>query len=206
MDTFSFRKNYILNKSIWKQDINDNSSWVLSLSDLMSLLLIFFLVWTTIKLTEIKEEKQTVPKVSIKERASKIKGLLMDFSPVEYSDNVMIMLDGQILFDSGSNSLSEEGRLLLYRLSRILKKNKRFNLRVIGHCDNLPLKKDSIWSSNLELSLARGSSVAAFLISTGIPANRIFVQGEGELYPTTKNSDETHRAFNRRVELIIEPF
>ena len=204
----AYKRRQLLKNSIWNEKEADNSTWVLSLSDLMSLLLIFFLVWTTIKISATTDYQSYGKQItqSAKKNATELKGLLMDFDPIENSNNIMVVLDGEVLFKTGSNKITEQGQALLFRISKLLKKNPRFNLRVIGHTDNVAVKKGGKWRSNLELSLARGAAVAASLIELGIPSNKIFVQGEGEEYPKVENLDDIHRTFNRRVELIIEPY
>ena len=61
-----------------------------------------------------------------------------------------------------------------------------------------------MFPSNWELSLARASRVARYLIdASGIDPARFMVAGRGEFEPVSANSDEQSRALNRRVEIII---
>ncbi len=188
----------------------DDSSWVLSLSDLMSLLLIFFLVWTTIKIANLKGDASSatlqpnVARMHIKDM-SKIRGMLFEFSPRQVrKGGVMIVLDQDVTFASGSDRLSPDGRKMLSRIASVLKGSTHYRIRVLGHCDSVPVNGTGRFHSNTELSLARAAAVADVLIDRGIDPERVWIQGLGDLYPIVQNGGTSAR-FNRRVELIIEP-
>ena len=72
-----------------------------------------------------------------------------------------------------------------------------------GHTDNVPMKS-SKFPSNWELSSARASKVARFIIKTmRFPAKRMVVTGYGEFRPLRANTSDDNRAANRRVEIKI---
>jgi OOP family OmpA-OmpF porin len=56
---------------------------------------------------------------------------------------------------------------------------------------------------NQVLSERRAQSVADYLISTGLNADRFTVRGYGESEPVADNGTAQGRALNRRVELRI---
>lgn len=58
---------------------------------------------------------------------------------------------------------------------------------------------------NLELSNRRANAVRDYLISKGIDASRIIVQGLGPDAPASPNTSERNRVFNRRVEVEFNP-
>ncbi|MGB4347370.1 MAG: OmpA family protein [Burkholderiaceae bacterium] len=64
---------------------------------------------------------------------------------------------------------------------------------------------DSIGSDayNQKLSMRRANAVRAFLISKGLPANRVFAEGKGEKQPVASNKTADGRAKNRRVEVEV---
>ncbi len=188
-----------------------DDAWVLSLSDLMSLLLIFFLVWTTVKIANLKKHQASSEagvQMAFSPRPNSLEGLkdtLMEFSPVTTSDgNVVIVLEEDLSFDSASAKLSPTGKRIIKRIAQKLKTGSHYRIRVLGHSDNMPIPSNSKWEDNFELSLYRAAAVASQLISDGIPPGRVTCQGFGAMYPLQKN-DDSRRHFNRRVELVIEP-
>ena len=204
MELAAIKKRQLTWKENWKVNHQENSDWLISLSDLMSLLLIFFLVWTTVKFNE--QSGNSTPRRPGTGVSQRIRGMMMEFSPLSTdSGNIMVVLEDEILFSSGSFEISEDGKMTLHKIASILKKGGDFRLRIIGHCDNVPVARGKRFNSNYELSLARASRVASQLIFNGIDPRKILVQGFGELYPAGSNNILKKRAFNRRVELIIEP-
>ena len=74
---------------------------------------------------------------------------------------------------------------------------------VDGHTDNVPMKSAK-FPSNWELSAARASKVARFIIEKmRFPPERIVVAGYGEFRPIVANTTDDARATNRRVEIKI---
>jgi outer membrane protein OmpA-like peptidoglycan-associated protein len=69
-------------------------------------------------------------------------------------------------------------------------------LTVIGHTDSIGTEQ-----YNQGLSERRARSVADFLISRGIPPERIITEGRGELQPVASNQTPEGRQQNRRVEI-----
>ena len=87
------------------------------------------------------------------------------------------------------------------RLDDLVDKLKAVNLEVIiavGHTDSIGTK-----AYNLKLSLRRANSVKAYLVSKGIPANRIYTEGKGKSQPIADNRTKEGRAKNRRVEIEV---
>jgi chemotaxis protein MotB len=76
-------------------------------------------------------------------------------------------------------------------------------INVIGHTDDQPVKT-ARFPSNWELSLARASQVARFLIdSTDLPPTQFRVTGYSLYRPLVPNTSESNRARNRRVEIVL---
>jgi chemotaxis protein MotB len=74
---------------------------------------------------------------------------------------------------------------------------------VDGHTDNVPMKSAK-FPSNWELSAARASKVARFIIEKmRFPPAQMVVTGYGEFRPLKANTDDDARAANRRVEIKI---
>lgn len=56
---------------------------------------------------------------------------------------------------------------------------------------------------NQKLSMRRAQAVKAFLVSKGLPAERVFAEGKGEKQPVASNKTKDGRAQNRRVEVEV---
>ena len=76
-------------------------------------------------------------------------------------------------------------------------------INVVGHTDNLPMRSTR-FKSNWELSVARASTVARFLIDEmDMDPNQFVVSGYSSYRPIEPNTTAENRAKNRRVEIII---
>ena len=113
-----------------------------------------------------------------------------------------IILTGDLLFPSGQADLTPGATESLKQLSEIIKKTP-YMVNVIGHTDDRPMRS-ARFPSNWELSVARASGVARFLIEeTGLPAYQFSVTGYSSFRPVRPNTNEENRRLNRRVEIIL---
>lgn len=76
------------------------------------------------------------------------------------------------------------------------------SLEVSGHTDNFPVST-SKFPSNWELSAARASRVARYVIGNGIDPSRISVRGYANQRPRLPNTKVDNRSSNRRVEIRL---
>ncbi|QRM56622.1 peptidoglycan -binding protein [Sinorhizobium sp. BG8] len=130
-------------------------------------------------------------------------------------ENIRIVGDrfvfqSEVLFPSGSNELNPAGEVEMAKLATALLDLAKeipaeinWVLRVDGHTDNVPLSGTGRYADNWELSSARATSVVKFLISRGVPANRLVAAGFGEFQPIDQADSDTARATNRRIELKL---
>ena len=118
-----------------------------------------------------------------------------------HSFGVEIALRTDILFPSGSATLSPSARSVLERLADTLKPLP-YPMRVEGHTDNRPINTFN-FPSNWELSAARAASVVHLFTERGIDASRLAVIGLGEFRPEADNNTEEGRNANRRVAIVI---
>jgi chemotaxis protein MotB len=75
-------------------------------------------------------------------------------------------------------------------------------LRVDGHTDVRPISSPQ-FKSNWELSSARAISVVQYLISLGVPAQRLVAAGFAEFQPLDPEKTEDAYRRNRRIELKL---
>ena len=69
---------------------------------------------------------------------------------------------------------------------------------VEGHTDSIGPR-----DYNQKLSEKRAQAVKSFLVSEGLPANKIRAEGQGELQPVATNTTKEGRAQNRRVTIEV---
>ncbi|WNJ91874.1 peptidoglycan -binding protein [Bosea sp. 685] len=119
------------------------------------------------------------------------------------------VFQSEVFFDAGQAVLKPEGRGELDKLAAILVDLGRemppdipWILRVDGHTDNRPIRSPQ-FPSNWSLSTARAVAVVEYLITRGLPNDRIAATGFGEFQPLdVANNDEAWRR-NRRIEFKI---
>lgn len=115
---------------------------------------------------------------------------------------VRIILTGDLLFRSGQAALRGEAEDALSRLSPVLRRIP-YMINVVGHTDSMPMFSAQ-FPSNWELSVARASSVARFLMEEmELPGRQFVVSGYAFYRPIRPNNSVANRAKNRRVEIII---
>jgi chemotaxis protein MotB len=113
-----------------------------------------------------------------------------------------IILTGDLLFNQGKADLSQTSRQSLQKVATAIK-NSPYMINVVGHTDNIPMSSER-YNTNWELSVARASRVARFLIEeNNMNPNQFVVSGYSSYRPVKPNTDAENRAVNRRVEIII---
>lgn len=129
-------------------------------------------------------------------------------------DNIRIVGDrfvfqSEVLFTSGSDVLQAAGQdemrklaEAIIQLNREIPSDINWIIRVDGHTDNVPVNSGR-FADNWQLSTARAAAVVRFLVSAGVPAQRLAATGFGEFQPLVAGSDPDSRARNRRIELKL---
>ncbi|MFM1832788.1 MAG: Outer rane porin precursor [Planctomycetota bacterium] len=118
--------------------------------------------------------------------------------------NGLIQFASDLTFAMGSVELSQDARTAIGALAGILDGSGGvgFEIRVVGHTDNVPLRSGSIYKSNVQLSAQRAISVRDALVKDGVAPDRIMVGGYGEYRPVAENGPRGSAA-NRRVEIFL---
>jgi len=120
------------------------------------------------------------------------------------------VFQSEVFFDSGQAVLRPEGRAELDKLaSALLDLEKQIPseinwvLRVDGHTDMRPLSGTTQFKTNWDLSAARAISVVQYLITKGVPPQRLVAAGFGEFQPIDPGTTEDAYSRNRRIELKL---
>jgi len=119
------------------------------------------------------------------------------------------VFQSEVFFDPGQAILKPEGRAEIDKIVEALAELEKkippdipWVMRVDGHTDIRPIANLQ-FPSNWELSSARAIAVVQYMISRGIPPQRLVAAGFGEFQPL--DTDKTEEAFrrNRRIELKL---
>jgi chemotaxis protein MotB len=137
------------------------------------------------------------------------------------NNRMVIQLPGDILFDSGKDSLKPEGRKVLKQVADVIRNDSTLsqrNFQVAGHTDKEPYA--GTYFDNWGLSVMRARQVLKFLVSpesddakgtpTGGGLNPIHwaAAGYGSTDPvagTPEQQTAPEEQKNRRVELVLQP-
>lgn len=103
-----------------------------------------------------------------------------------------------ILFNLGSNQLTDSSYAALDDLAEILKDHPDWHLTVEGYTDN-----EGTPQRNLILSEKRAQVVKNYLVKMGVMEKNLTATGFGQENPRADNSTPKGRSANRRVELKL---
>ncbi|NMO14016.1 OmpA family protein [Pyxidicoccus fallax] len=124
--------------------------------------------------------------------------------PLEQKQFVIIRQDRlelreRIIFEPGTATLQARSLPVLDNVARVLLVHPEFKTLLIeSHTDN---RGDA--DANRALSQARAEVVREYLVTQGVPADRLDARGYGPDRPVASNETSQGREANRRVELLL---
>lgn len=215
-----------------ENQLNRGALWAVTYGDLMSYLMIFFLVlfsFSVAKKDKVKNRKYEESLVNIQKAfGGKVDEKRVERAKVqEQEDQVADMIKQSMAANQMSGLVqidSNEHRVRLVLTEAVLFDSGKADLKerakevlrpiaeelkklpndvwVEGHTDNVPIHKGR-YATNWELSMARAYSVIQFLESTGMNPKKLAGIGYGENRPATENTTLEGRAKNRRIEISL---
>lgn len=113
----------------------------------------------------------------------------------------VITLSSDDLFEPGGATLSSDAHAKLDEIAAALRLQTQ-----AGHSITVSGYTDSIGDArtNEDLSARRATAVRDYLVSKGVDASALHVEGMGQRRPVADNATPEGRAQNRRVEIAIE--
>lgn len=210
------------------EPVSSNEIWLLTLSDLLMLLMIFLVFVLAVPFAQTGHsqpvaapvEKPAVviaestpratPDASGTEEVARLEKDLLEVlgnreggkgATVEKRPHAVILtFPEQILFDSGQAQLKPFAWPTLTAVASFIADHPGLSIEVQGHTDDRPIR-NARYPSNWELSADRAAQVARALVQVGVNPLKIATKGLGEYHPGVPNIDEENRLKNRRVEI-----
>lgn len=206
----------------------EDQEWLLTYSDMITLLLAFFAVLIAVSTVDLnlweqmkqglrseisKQENVRTPLAEVKkdldvkleeERQAKQVDITLD------KEGIKLFFNSSSFYNSGEAVLLPTGQRIIDKVTLAMNELGfyKFKVDVEGHTDNVPINTP-IYPSNWELSVARASGVVKYFIAEGIEANRIKASGYADTKPIVPHVDEVgndiveNRALNRRIVVRI---
>jgi outer membrane protein OmpA-like peptidoglycan-associated protein len=112
--------------------------------------------------------------------------------------SLRLRLPSEVMFAYDSANINPGFAPTLRKVAGLMSRYPRTRARIIGHTDSVGSD-----SYNLDLSLRRAESVAAFLSAQGVNDRRLLTAGRGKQEPIASNATPEGRQMNRRVDIVI---
>jgi chemotaxis protein MotB len=124
-------------------------------------------------------------------------------------NRMVIELPGDVLFDTGKDTLRKDGQEILKKVATVIHSDKSLaerDYQVAGHTDNQPLKGGQ-FHDNWGLSVMRARSVLVFLVGPGgtLPRQHWSASGYGDTDPVASNNTKDGQQKNRRCDIVVLP-
>jgi chemotaxis protein MotB len=199
-----------------------DESWLLSYADLITNLLLFFVVLLTAANLNKGRMQQIVKSMSGAESPASLEAIrkeidaqiaskqLQDLVHTNVSaEGLDLSINSGLVFDSGKAKLRPEFEQTVASMLQVLAPySTKYGFAVEGHTDSTPIVSGGPFASNWELSSARAIVVRQRLEDVGVPRARIRVEGYADTKPLPEEqlkglSPEERLARHRRVIVRI---
>lgn len=199
--------------------------WLVSLSDLMILLFVFFVVLFSFAFKKMNKadfakaaamlNNQEIPKTPVDEVKAKLDKMIVDTQlkdvvDITQDDDGLVMdIRDKILFESAQYELRAQGLEVIGAIGKILNSVPApYKIGVEGHTDDVPIKTKAI-ADNWELSTKRAHAVLHALGLTAGTLQRTAIMGYADMRPVAPNRTPTgeplsaNKTRNRRVTIRV---
>lgn len=201
---------------------SNDEGWLLSYADLITNLLIFFVMLLAAADISRSKMQQIAEGISGKEQPESLSSIqekiearieeegLEDLVRTDLTDEgLKLSLNSGLVFDSGSAAIRvEQTDTVDQMLLTLVPYAEKYDFAIEGHTDTTPVGAGSIYRSNWELSADRANAVRSRLEGVGVEQGRIRVEGYADTVPLPEESldglPEAERlARHRRVVVRI---
>jgi len=177
-------------------------SWLLSYADLITNLLLFFVVLlmaASISTTKMQQIAKAISGAEVPQSLESIKDeidqRIQDLAMQELvrtdlaDDGLKLSLDSGLVFASGEARIEPQmERIIASMLEVLTPYSDRYSFAVEGHTDSIPVTANSRYASNWDLSALRAIAVRDRLENTGVHRDRIRVEGYADTRPLPEDS------------------
>jgi chemotaxis protein MotB len=206
---------------------DSSSSWLITYSDAITLLLAFFVMILSVsdlnqgKVESLKEglsemmtgEAPPTPFTDIKEGLEELiesNGLQDQVSVTLDAKGVKIEFANVALYQSGSAEIKPDAIPTLKEVTRVIRQtsHKTHMVEVEGHTDDVPIHNEK-FPSNWELSSVRATNVVRYLLTQGVEKERLKAAGYADSRPkkgSKEKSLDQQREGNRRVIIFVRRY
>lgn len=197
-------------------------SWLLSYADLITNLLLFFVVLLTAANISKGRMQQIVKSLSGSESPASLESIQREIDAqiaqkqlqelvrtVVTADGLELSLNSGLVFDSGKAQIRPEFEQTVISMLQVLAPySTKYSFAVEGHTDSTPIVSGGPFATNWELSSARAIVVRQRLEDVGILRSRIRVEGYADTKPLPEEqltglSPQERLARHRRVVVRI---
>ena len=196
--------------------------WLLSYADLITNLLLFFVVLLSAAQLSKGKMQQIAKSISGQEQEASLDSIQREIdqkiaekklekmvSTLQTESGLEIYFNSGVIFDSGKAAIRGEFEDTLSQMLGVLTPySGKYNFAVEGHTDTTPIVNGGLFPTNWELSSARAIVVRNRLENVGVDKSRIRVEGYAETKPLPEEvlqglTPEERLARHRRVVVRI---
>jgi chemotaxis protein MotB len=127
----------------------------------------------------------------------------------QLEDGIRVRMSGELLYRSGSVSLSPSGEKTLAKVAPQLATMAAQNneIDVVGNTDNVPIGPELAerYPTNWELAGARAAVVVRYLQANRVDPSKLRAISAGQYHPVDPNDSASAREQNRRTDLLLRP-
>lgn len=113
-------------------------------------------------------------------------------------NSIQLIMASDVTFSTNQSTIQGDFYQTLDSVAVVFKKYNNNTITITGYTDSTGNP-----SYNQRLSEDRAQSVGNYLISRGVPSNRIYTNGMGQRNPVASNATAQGKALNRRVIITL---
>ena len=118
---------------------------------------------------------------------------------------IYIDISDKMLFNSGKYTVTDNAKVILGKVAKVLNAYPDIEFMVEGHTDTVAIHNTCL-DDNWDLSVKRATSVVRILQKQyGITASRMTAAGRSQYIPVDSNDTAEGRSRNRRTRIVILP-